>query len=489
MKTKNTIHNGIPGYFVPQAQVRGYHAYNKAASLKLRFAAGVIDLSLGFSLFSILLLLTRWSIKPNLTWALLLFMVQFFYVFIFKLSLGRTLGQASWQLCRVPSLSESISRWNQGPLFQSETFRTRMVLAGSFVTVLSLICAAESSYEAIFSLPLWRQAGQVDLTRELDSSENKMALPFFYGFGVWPTHFQGNPIFYRLPYEKAPPTRFIGHMIAQWDTNETPSITLTLEGPKTPAQGFSREETQNCLKNSISWKCLEIRHAVLSRHMDEMSHLMRVRSWKLDLFLVKNSEVASDAEQTQGFVLSALSITSRQDRYIVMTEKGVHQTYILTTPRNEKGEEARALFEKSMGSLQNFDDLGPGNAWIDERLEETDLSELQAELQAELQNKIDPKTVLNKYAELQALLLAKISVEPQLYDTYYHLARLSLDLILYVSKLLDHPGSESPRLKEIIALSQELIESAYRYAQDVNSQELRNAQIKEFLETGAQASL
>lgn len=505
MKTKNTIHGGIPGYFVPQAQVRGYHAYSKTASLRLRFVAGVIDLSIGVSLFSIVLLLTRWSLKPSLVWIPILIAVHGFYVLIFKLSLGRTLGQFSWQLCRVPPLSESISKWHRGPLLQCETFRTKMILAGSFVTVLSLICAAQSSYEAIFSLPLWMRAEQVNLIREdqasdtvatSESSENSIPLPFFYSFGVWPTTFQGNPIFYRLPYEKGPPTRFLGHITAQWDTTELPAMTLTFEGPKTPLQGFSRTEIQNCLKNSISWNCLEIRHAVLSRHIDEMTRVMRVHSWKLDLFSVKVRD-ASPQQYTQGLVLSALGYTSRQDRYIVMTEKGIHQTYILTTPRNENGEAARGLFEKSLRSLQSLDDLGPGNAWMDEQLEETDLLDLQSEE--------EPEVVLNKYAELQALLLAKISVEPQLYETYYHLARLSLDLIQYSSKLLSPPnsetnshpdskttpdsGPEAHRLKEVIASSQGLIESAYRYAQDVNPQEPRNAQIKEFLEFAAKTNL
>lgn len=465
-------------WFIPHAQVRGHQAYARKASLQLRWVALLTDLSWIISLFSLTILLTGSGSHPQLHWIPLLLGLTLFYGMGFRFMMGRTLGERIWQLCREPDPSgRRLFSWNSGPLFQYQNLGRGLLFTASLMTAFSFYLAAQTSDQAIFSNPFWIKAGSFDIELNLSnphSSENQAdwtAVPFFYSLSLWPNSYEETPVFYRLPYEKGPPERFIGHIVAQWNFSDNQPITLTFEGPKTPAQGYTRSQIQSCLKSPYSPECFNLRDAVISRHIHEISSTFfsrkneLIEKWKLDLFTVKNSALLSE-EQTQGFLITAMSHSFRQDRYILITQKGIHQTITLDSSRSEKDDQARANLMKTLQKMRLSDDLSSGIAWIDRELENMDFSMLRGTK--------SPDATLKKYAEIQSLLLSKISVSPQLYDTYFHLARISLDLLSFLEQIqFQH--------QNLFSSTREIIESAYRYANDINPNDPRTSKMKDFV--------
>src|SRR5262249_4353881 len=135
--------------------------------------------------------------------------------------------------------------------------------------------------------------------------------PFFYSLGAWPKEFMGRPVHYAVPYEKGPPTRFLGHVSARWDA---PEIKVTFEGPKTPDSGeINRAVIHSCLVPSEfsggprpgMFECARIRGKTLKRHIEEVD-AFSPSNWVLRWFRVENPAI-DPRERAQGVFLGAVS--------------------------------------------------------------------------------------------------------------------------------------------------------------------------------------
>jgi hypothetical protein len=141
---------------------------------------------------------------------------------------------------------------------------------------------------------------------------------------------------------------------------------------------------------------------------------------------------------------------------------------------NEIGTAAREDFKNSMRSLRVSDDLAPGRVWVDQSLEKVNLRDV-----SKLGDSLD---AVQKLAEVQALLIARISVDPKTYDTYFHLAGTALMLGRAAVKLRQFaPPKGNPELAaEILAVAKPTVQTAQHYAQDVAPKEQRNSLLQNF---------
>lgn len=290
-----------------------------------------------------------------------------------------------------------------------------------------------------------------------------IALPFFYTMGAWPNRFAGMPVLYTLPYAKGPPERFAGHVIGRI---RMPDILLIIEGPKTPASGLDAGLMHACLTSrSDESECLRARHAALERHIGEMRAL-RPESWSTGWFEVRNPALPPE-ETPRGIRISASNGRFTEDRYILITANGSHQAIIIRAPENAEGEAARKMIEQSVSSLRVQSELGPGRALINHRLARTQMQDLRG-----IEDTIQ---FFSKLAEIQAMLVSKISVDPREHATYYHLGGTALMLIQNAAQLRTRKtqvlsSDVAFLLDEWTAAAKPLIHTAYQYARDVDAE-------------------
>jgi hypothetical protein len=197
--------------------------------------------------------------------------------------------------------------------------------------------------------------------------------------------------------------------------------------------------------------------------------------WRLRWFQVRNVALTT-AERVQGIYLSAEDEGRGEERYVLITENGTHQAVWLDYPRpgSLEAKTAQETFAQAIRSLRASDELGPGRAWIDRKLEATRLGELLKG--TSLEPSADAATV-GQLSAVQALLLAKITVQPSVFDSYFHLGGTAL--LLY---RIAHTGSNKGSLQgvELAAVARPLVQSAYRLAQDVAPSDPRTTQLQGF---------
>jgi hypothetical protein len=307
----------------------------------------------------------------------------------------------------------------------------------------------------MLSHPIWIRASVWKMESFTPSSNYKewLVTPFYYVIGGWPKFFDQKPVFYTIPYEAGPPKQFLGHIIAHW---KSPDINLVLEGPKTPHQNKSFEETRDCFLYAHPWSCITIREDTLSRHVDEIKESIAVQDWSLRWFQVEN-QLIPEKDRPQGIYLQAIGISRIQDRFILISRNGAHQSIILSRPMNSDGQKAFSLLQKTIASLRNLGEIESGKAWINEQLKNIRLK------------KIVTHTDL---ALVQSLLISKISVEPSNFDSYFHLAGTSL--------LLVRKGHEEKKtsINNGMNFAFQNLKSSYRFAKDVAPSDLRMRQIE-----------
>lgn len=305
--------------------------------------------------------------------------------------------------------------WDAGSLFSLNR-------AISLTLVTALLSGLSGAF-ALLNHPLWLGAERWRMEAFLPPAEGKepgwRILPFFYSLGAWPSSFGGRPIHYSIPYEKGPPHRFLGHVNARWDSGE---IRVSFEGPKTPeGREIGRAAIESCLvapepgaeaAAGLGWfACARLRQAILIRHIEEIRRISP-RNWSLRWFRVENPAL-DRAEQAQGIFLGAANDARGQDRFILITERGTHQAVLFDYTRDQRGQEARRIFQNSIRSLRVSDTLEPGRAWIDRMLESIQLPAAGAGTA----NGLD----LSQLAVIQSVLAAKVSVEPGSFEAFYHL--------------------------------------------------------------------
>lgn len=481
---------------------RGELAYNRKATPSLRATALIIDLACAVTAFFLLHRALRLSPVPEIWWAAGILGLAAAIGAASRAASGRSLGAAAWGLL-VDRGAEPTRRGlslRGAALWRPERMGAAFVARGAGLTLASIAVSAWAAGDAVFRQPIWAEAEPVELAPYLPDMGSGQwdVLPFYFTLGAWPRSYGGKPVFHTLPYEKGPPTRFPGHIVARWDE---PSTRVTFEGPKTPRNDDSdletgrapRDRIRNCLIGSDkSWGCLRVREATLYRHLLEMqksllgtsggSAALRMK-WKLQWFLVRNPAIPA-AEQAQGISLSARDETGMrgQERYVLITRNGTHQAIILDYPLPMAGDVphstaakasqlARSTFLDSIRSLRASDELAPGRAWIDRNLQAMRIDDLGPAALAGREALTGD--ALARLASMQAALLAKISVDPAGFDAFYHLGGTALLLHRHAKHGADPSGDAS-------AIAKPLISASYRYAQDVAPQDPRTAQLQGF---------
>lgn len=478
--------------------VRGHRTYQRPATVRTLLAARIADTGFIALIFTILLLATQVSPLPKPWWFAAALALALLYPFLCRATLGRTPGEFFWQLMLTsenPSfqnplagrladfprrLGASILAAFRPGLIEYAKMDLEVWLVGGTMTFLILVLSAWTSYRAIFSLPLWQPASLIQYEASFPSStqteENWRIVPFFYAVGAWPSTFKGRPISYALPYEKGPPHRFAGHIQERW--NEM-SASVTFEGPRTPRGEMSRARIEECMTSSLlstsALTCLSLRQAVLDRHIEEMRAKLGNANWDFRWFVVNHPALASE-EQARGIYLSASNDEAAQSRFILITPRGVHQTFILNTRRQDpEAPEAQKVFEKAIRSLRVSDDLGQGIAWVDRQIESTDLSKLNS--------LSDPLQRLQVLKNAQLLLLSKVSVDPKSFESYFHLAGVSFTIAQLAHQQLTQfkiPLEQEARRiwTDSLQNAKILTENAVRYADDVASLDSRMSQLR-----------
>jgi hypothetical protein len=420
-------------------EVRGHSRFDRAAELRFRALAWIVDFFAALLLIEILYLTT--GMDPVLDIKLgLLFAVLFLGIAVpFRKYLGGSLGERIWRI------SKGRTRYRD----------TAHVWLGSFLTAL-LITASIGSFEwNIATHPYWSTSEALKLQASVPPADWHV-LAFYYTLAPWPTTVDGHPVFYSVPYEVGPPQRFIGHIESDWIHE---SVRLRLEGPKTPmdyqSRALTREQLKECFLDSplLNPRCVDIRRTTLEKSLQEL-HDEGYTKFETSWFYVDNSTIP-DETRTQGIRLRGRTsdlVKSRvQDRYILITPHGIHQSITLSYFDDEEGLQAEKDFRTALGALQISEEINPGRAWVDHLLESTKLSALESAA--------DSPHYLEGLAEIQSVLVSKLSVEPSSFDAYYHLAGSSFLLLKYSTK---HPD---PDLKN---LAQATVDRMNRYAHDVS---------------------
>jgi hypothetical protein len=530
------------------AHVRGDGAYALDAGFALRLGARVVDGSLAILCFFSLHRALGLSPVPNPGWIAGVGLPLLSLWAVGRWLWDRTPGDAAWRLRAEspagipPGIAARLDQATFRASLRTRLRRPRTLsleerMTAIVLTALALGAAAWSFDRAVLKQPLWARAETTTLQASLPPLSGEHAwevMPFFYALGAWPREYGGHAVLYSLPYEKGPPERFVGHVIAHW---EAPGTVVTFEGPKTPRPSVAarepggrtpRDRIRECLiGDGRSWECLKIRESTLLRHLTDLQRRLTGRAggdtalairWQLKWFTVRNPGLPP-AEEAQGIYLSAVTRAELrggardgggrpasgaviepkgEERYVLITENGTHQAISLDYPDPDSpaGETARETFRQAIRSLRASDELGPGRAWVDKELSALELGgnagpggspsagiaggdpAIAALLaQKPLPAGTDPARVIAKLAQAQALLLAKISVQPSIYDSFFHLGGTAL--------LLDRiarSGARAGSLEglELAARARPMVLSAYRYAKDLAPRDPRTTQLEGF---------
>jgi hypothetical protein len=432
--------------------VRGHRSFNRPATRTIRFFSTLLDLFIILFITTYALSYLHITPLPRFGVFSLLALIGLLYWFPQRILFGITAGEKLWQL-----RARKTDRYRlREVLYQCDHIAVSSILTSILITLSVLTATGFAFKNTILQSPLWTPASLWRLTPYAPNTDDWVIAPFFYTIGGWPKKFAGKPIFYTLVYEKGPPTRFIGHIFANWSV---PDIKVIFEGPKTPEKSMSQDEIKDCILRKFSYQCLAIREGTLARHMDQIA-LISPESWTMKWFIVENPMIPPE-DQVQGVYLSAVGENWIQDRFIIVSSNGTHQAIILNRSKGPQGNAAFALMQNAIQSMRSFNELNSGRAWVNRELEEIRLDDLHLLK--------DSTRLIARLAEIQSLLISRISVDPGSYDSYFHLAGTSLMLAKNSIKTRDGLS--------VIALQN--LQSAYRYATDIAPKDPRTAHIQD----------
>lgn len=438
---------------------RGISNSLKFAAFPERFGARTFDLCVILGLWSSYHLASHSLSFPSLKLFLWLALFKLVFIVITFHVLGKSPGEWLWGLKLDPRLRGIRERLLKRRLLKKAEPRRSRALAAAIVTGLVGPLTAAAFYKAMVENPAWLMAENLRLTANTPRADDVVVSPFFFVIGSWPKAFEGKPVLYQLPYEKGPPSRFAGHIVARL---QAPQTLLTLEGPKTPQPARTRLEIAHCLRELVAPRCFSLREATLARPLREMMEKTGGHAFKLQWFVVDNAELKND-ERPQGFYLSVEGPELAQERFVAITPSGTHQALILDRPSGGAGATAHTAFSEVVRSLRVFDELGSGRAWIDRTLGDVKLDEIK---------RIgDPLEAVARLAEVENLLLSKISVDPKTLDTYFHLGGVA---VLLSERAAQNPNSDWG------AVAKGLLESLWRYGRDVDPNDPRTELLKQY---------
>jgi hypothetical protein len=384
-----------------------------------------------------------------------------------RLVFARSLGELVWRM--KPKVQVFADRLSP-QAFQAAHMPWSAARVPAAVTASLLLASVTGSFLTFLSHPAWlvAQDWRVDQSGDALSSDRFVITPFFYALGAWPRDFAGKTVFYALPYAKGPPDHFVGHVIARWDS---PDVRVVFEGPTTPealTRGIEpREMLYRCLTSYPILspgtigpiRCVKARAVTLDRHIREM-RAIRPNHWELRWLTIKNPALLA-SDQVQGIYLSATNSKRGEDRFVMILPNGANQAITLDYPLNATGEQAKALFVESLRTLRASPDLAQGRRWVDERLGSFKLDDLKTIT--------DPRALVERISEIQAILISKISVDPKTYDSYFHLAGTAGLLERYAIK---------ERRDDWAAAAKPLIQAVYLYSKDLAPGDPRTQQVE-----------
>ncbi len=290
-----------------------------------------------------------------------------------------------------------------------------------------------------------------------DQAPYWITLPFFYATGAFPLEASASkdakiPLDaeFALPYEKGPPRRFLGRISVYWrDLDARLSITgpLTLPAPSTPSA------LRDCVQNWLRCRS-ERRHlwqTTFGKHFDIRS--VAENDW----FTVDNAFL-DETERPQGIYLKSRSQRGRiREAYYLVGPKMAIQGFVLDRPDRTEGEIASGRLRDSIGSFRMSSDLDAPRAFLNPKL-------------ARL--RIGPKSGIADLIRAEGHLLAKVSIEPKDAESFYHLAGLAITLY--------RTAKREGRI-ELAASSKTIVNSALRYANDVDPKSRRLAEMERFV--------
>jgi hypothetical protein len=391
-----------------------------------------------------------------------LFNLKFLAIFGFFWLVPLFVGRIRLLLSSSQRLSVSLGEWAWGIHRMGEA-RAAQPTENHYGIILTpaLILLSVVLFETkIANTPEWINASEMTIDAVVPPSDWRV-LAFHYSLAAWPVAQS-----YFIPYEFGPPKRFVGRVEAKWNANSSPGSTqgysdekLVFEGPKTPMAFQSGEITRKTLHECIvgspslldGGKCATIREISLERPLEEMRKL-GFSDFKLKWFSAANP-VIPDEERAQGIFLRGAAGEKEngkegrrfQDRYILVSPKGMHQSLIFTYLDPNSPEKVKL----ALGTLRFSDDLGPGRAWVDRELETIRLGQLPP---------ADDPNYLLKLIEAEGLLVSKISVEPAPIDTYFHLAGIQAMLLQYGKA--HHRG-------DIVDDAKQMLDQVHRFSDDI----------------------
>lgn len=429
--------NEAKNFNSPPVEVRGHSHFNREASRNLRFLAGFFDILVGVLLLEAgywithAPLILNWKVGPLL--ALNILMPWISARSVANITIGELIWQIRQGMTRVRSLADE--------------------LRGSFLTLMILLACLGILKTQILSHPFWETSETIIIPAQLPPSNWKY-LAFYYSLAPWPIAVDEQPVFFSIPYELAPPRRFIGHIRSEWLGS---AARLTLEGPKTPqefqARIHTRNEIRNCFRTSplLSPSCVEVRKLTLERPVKELRELGYAQL-SVNWFVSENPAIPEE-KQTQGVRIRATDGDQIEDRYILITPQGMHQSIALSYFDSAEGHQAENNLRITLGALQISEDLNQGRAWMDQVLQSTRLDQLNTSTGSSAD--------LRKLAQIQSLLISKLSMEPASFEAYYHLSGAEFLLLKLALRTSNAP---------LKSYAQTMIETLNRYAHDVAPQ-------------------
>jgi hypothetical protein len=431
--------------------IKGHSTYSKHVGVDKKLLAVLTDFLLAAVLTEMVYGFSRLAPILNLK-----FLAIFGCFWIIPLFIGRV----RLLLSSAQAISASIGEWAWGirRLGESRAAQSAETHYGIILTA-SLVVLSVILFELkIANTPEWMNASEMTIEAVVPPSDWRV-LAFHYSLAAWPVAQS-----YFMPYEFGPPKRFVGRVEAKWNaTSSVGSVDgysdekLVFEGPKTPMPFQSGEVSRKALKDCIlgspslldGGHCATIREISLERPLEEMRKL-GYSNFKLKWFSAANP-VLPEEERAQGIFLRGSAGKDRnrfEDRYILVSPKGMHQSLIFTYLDPNSPEKVKL----ALGTLRFSDDLGPGRAWVDRELESIKLGSLP--------QPSDP-TYLLKLIEAEGLLVSKISVEPAPIDTYFHLAGIQAMLLQY---------GKSHHRGDIVDDAKQMLEQLHRFSDDIATQ-------------------
>lgn len=482
--------------FQSQVHVQGAHAFSRPVSFGCRLFAQSCDI--GWFLCAVLTLL---QLVPHCLNYLndlyvfndfvfigillgillgILFGLFAIYRYLLRLILGKTLGEMAWGIYRTkfpPRTQNKNSAFSHYPRLTNFQLTRGIVL-----TFFPVLCCFEYLIHLENSHPILMTAKTKEFSfkdpsllvqNSLSETETyKWALlPFFYSVGAWPTLYDSKPVFYTLPYESGPPHRFIGHIVARWKMPET---FVTFEGPKTPNPPIPLQEIKNCIvsENALEkFSCLSIRNKTLSRHLLEMLEDSGKTTKKFEPTWKPLWQISwLETDQMRGILLQLESEERIQNRMILITRQGQLQTIGFKAPNHVEGKKDEEVFFQALQTLIVNDDQSTGKASIVQSLLGVKHQALERE-----SGSADYANYSIYISKVQSLLMSRISVDPKTFDTFFQLGGTAFQLFRELKKRGGLSDSD-----EGTANTQALLQSAYRYAKDINPSDPKIDQLQNF---------